>query len=102
MRRPLFEKIGSDCSGRSARQRRAGRLPIVREAVGEAAYAAGEFALALSEFRAVRRMTGSDAYLDEEEQAEPREVEPPQGRHDDARASPVEGDGVALDVDDFL
>jgi len=26
MRRPLFEKIGSDCSGRSARLRRAGRL----------------------------------------------------------------------------
>lgn len=46
-----------------AAKRRAGRLPIVREAVGEAAYAAGEFALALSEFRAVRRMTGSDAYL---------------------------------------
>ena len=46
-----------------AAKRRAGRLPIVREAVGEAAYAAGEFALALSEFRAVRRMTGSDAYV---------------------------------------
>lgn len=46
-----------------AAKRRAGRLPIVREAVGEAAYAAGEFGVALSEFRAVRRMTGSDAYL---------------------------------------
>ncbi len=46
-----------------AAKRRAGRLPIVREAVGEAAYAAGEFSLALAEFRAVRRMTGSDAYV---------------------------------------
>jgi len=46
-----------------AAKRRAGRLPIVREAVGEAAYAAGEYSLALAEFRAVRRMTGSDAYL---------------------------------------
>ncbi|MEE9965249.1 MAG: hypothetical protein K4304_09190 [Propionicimonas sp.] len=41
----------------------ASRLPIVREAVGESAYAAGEFAVALSEFRAVRRMTGADEYL---------------------------------------
>ena len=41
----------------------ASRLPIVREAVGESAYAAGEFAVALSEFRAVRRMTGADEYV---------------------------------------
>ncbi len=41
----------------------ASRLPIVREAVGESAYAAGAFAEALSEFRAVRRMTGADEYL---------------------------------------
>ncbi|HML51522.1 MAG TPA: hypothetical protein PKD84_08965 [Propionicimonas sp.] len=39
------------------------RLPIVREAVGESAYAAGAFGEALSEFRAVRRMTGTDEYL---------------------------------------
>lgn len=37
----------------------ASRLAVVREAVGIAAYAAGEWALALSELRAVRRMTGS-------------------------------------------
>lgn len=41
----------------------ASRLPIVREAVGESAYAAGAFGEALSEFRAVRRMTGTDEYL---------------------------------------
>ena len=39
------------------------RLPIVREAVGETAYAAGEYSEALSEFRALRRMTGTDEYL---------------------------------------
>jgi len=41
----------------------ASRLPIVREAVGETAYAAGDFAEALSEFRALRRMTGTNEYL---------------------------------------
>lgn len=39
------------------------RLPIVREAVGETAYAAGEYGEALGEFRALRRMTGTDEYL---------------------------------------
>ena len=46
-----------------AARARAGRLAIVREAVGEAAYAAGEFAEALAELRAARRMNGSAAYL---------------------------------------
>jgi tetratricopeptide (TPR) repeat protein len=41
----------------------ASRLPIVREAVGETAYAAGDYAEALSEFRALRRMTGTNEYL---------------------------------------
>jgi tetratricopeptide (TPR) repeat protein len=41
----------------------ASRLPIVREAVGETAYAAGEYGEALAEFRALRRMTGTDDYL---------------------------------------
>lgn len=39
------------------------RLPIVREAVGETAYAASQYGEALSEFRALRRMTGTDEYL---------------------------------------
>ena len=41
-----------------AARRRAARLPIVREAAAETAYAAGRYAVALSEFRALRRMTG--------------------------------------------
>lgn len=39
------------------------RLPLVREAVGETAYAAGDYAQALTEFRTVRRMSGNDDYL---------------------------------------
>jgi tetratricopeptide (TPR) repeat protein len=46
-----------------AARRRAARLPVVREAAAETAYAAGEWAAALSEFRALRRMTGSSDYL---------------------------------------
>lgn len=46
-----------------AAKRRASRLPIVREIAGEAAYAAGDYAAALNEFRAVRRMTGNDDFL---------------------------------------
>jgi tetratricopeptide (TPR) repeat protein len=46
-----------------AARRRAARLPIVREAAAETAYAAAHFDVALSEFRALRRMTGSDDYL---------------------------------------
>jgi tetratricopeptide (TPR) repeat protein len=46
-----------------AARRRAARLPIVREAAAETAYAAGHYDTALSEFRALRRMTGSEDYL---------------------------------------
>ncbi|GAC1386272.1 MAG: tetratricopeptide repeat protein [Marmoricola sp.] len=46
-----------------AARARAGRLAVVREAVGEAAYAAGEYSEALAELRAARRMNGSTAYL---------------------------------------
>jgi tetratricopeptide (TPR) repeat protein len=42
-----------------AAKRRAGRIAAVREAVGIAAYLCGEWAEALSELRAVRRMTGA-------------------------------------------
>ncbi|HEV2778644.1 MAG TPA: hypothetical protein VGX25_04515 [Actinophytocola sp.] len=42
---------------------RAARVAIVREAAGLAAYHAGEWAEALAELRAVRRMTGADTHL---------------------------------------
>jgi tetratricopeptide (TPR) repeat protein len=46
-----------------AARRRASRLAVTREATGEAAYAAGEYAVALAEFRALRRMNGGVEYL---------------------------------------
>ena len=46
-----------------AARRRAARLPIVREAAAETAYAAGHYDAALSELRAIRRMTGANDYL---------------------------------------
>lgn len=46
-----------------AAQRRAGRLGVVREAAGLAAYRAGRFAEALSELRTARRLTGSPVHL---------------------------------------
>ncbi|MFJ2032471.1 hypothetical protein, partial [Streptosporangium sp. NPDC087985] len=44
-------------------RRFAARIGVIREAVGIAAYHAGHFAEALSDLRAARRMTGSDAFL---------------------------------------
>ncbi len=41
----------------------AGRVGEVREAVGVAAYAAGDYAVALAELRAARRITGSAEHL---------------------------------------
>lgn len=46
-----------------AARRRAARLPIVREGAAETAYAAGKYEVALGEYRALRRMTGSADYL---------------------------------------
>ncbi|MCL2542318.1 MAG: tetratricopeptide repeat protein [Nocardioidaceae bacterium] len=46
-----------------AARARAPRLAVVREAVGEAAYAAGHYNEALSELRAAKRMNGATAYL---------------------------------------
>jgi tetratricopeptide (TPR) repeat protein len=46
-----------------AARARAGRLAVVREATGEAAYAAGHYAEALSDLRAAKRMNGATAYL---------------------------------------
>lgn len=42
---------------------RASRIPIVREAVGIAAYYAGDWSTVLSELRAVRRMTHDDMHV---------------------------------------
>ncbi|OYO09601.1 hypothetical protein CGZ94_18250 [Enemella evansiae] len=44
-------------------RRLASRLPVVRAAVAETAYAAEDYAAALSEYRALRRMSGDDEYL---------------------------------------
>ena len=46
-----------------AARARASRLAVVREAVGEAAYAAGEYAEALAELRAAKRMNGAQDYV---------------------------------------
>ncbi len=46
-----------------AASRRAGRVAIVREAVGVAAYAAGDYATALTELKAASRISGSSDYL---------------------------------------
>lgn len=46
-----------------AARARASRLAVVREATGEAAYAAGHYAEALSELRAAKRMNGAPDYL---------------------------------------
>ncbi|MCZ4497846.1 MAG: hypothetical protein JWQ74_399 [Marmoricola sp.] len=46
-----------------AARSRAGRLAVVREAVGEAAYAAGEYSEALAELRSAKRMNGAHDYV---------------------------------------
>ncbi|WP_198664053.1 hypothetical protein [Jiangella endophytica] len=46
-----------------AARRKAGRIGVVREAAGVAAYLAGKYSDALAELRAARRMTGSAEYL---------------------------------------
>ncbi|WP_262500272.1 tetratricopeptide repeat protein [Phycicoccus endophyticus] len=43
--------------------RRAGRVPAAREALGMVAYRRGDFARALTEFRTVRRLSGSEHLL---------------------------------------
>lgn len=47
----------------SAAKRRAGRVAAVREAAGIAAYLDGDYAEAIAELRAVRRMNGSQEYV---------------------------------------
>jgi len=43
--------------------RRAGRVPAAREALGMVAYRMGDFGRALTEFRTVRRLSGSSHLL---------------------------------------
>lgn len=44
-------------------RRIAARLPIVRAATAETAYAAGDYRAALTDYRTLRRMSGADEYL---------------------------------------
>lgn len=46
-----------------AAKSRTQRVAVIREALGEAAYAAGHYAEALAELRAAKRMNGATAYL---------------------------------------
>lgn len=85
---------------RSARQR-AGRIAIVREAVGISAYHAGEWAEALSELRAARRMGGGPGLLAVMADCERGLGRPERaielGRSDEARAL-AEPDAVELRI----
>lgn len=75
-----------------AAKRRAARLPIAREALAETAYAAGHFDVALTEFRALRRMTGSPDYI-----AVLADCERALGRPDAALRLVREGEGSVKD-----
>ncbi|WP_145952699.1 hypothetical protein [Tessaracoccus aquimaris] len=77
-----------------AARRRAGRLPIVREAAAETAYAAGEYAIALREFRAIRRMNGGDDLL-----PVIADCERALGRHRDALAVLAELDPATRNIE---
>lgn len=61
--RALGEDPELSLSHAKAASRRAGRVALVREAVGIAAYAAGDFGTALIELRAAARISGSAEYL---------------------------------------
>ncbi|MGI8459253.1 MAG: hypothetical protein ACR2LI_14250 [Propionibacteriaceae bacterium] len=79
-----------------AARRRAARLPIVREATAETAYAAGKFDVALGEYRALRRMTGSNDYL-----PVMADCERALGRTDAAMRLVREGHSAELSVDQW-
>ena len=63
-----------------AARARASRLAVVREATGEAAYAAGHYAEALAELRAAKRMNGATAYLADHGRLPPRPRQAPSRR----------------------
>ncbi len=76
-----------------AARARAARVSIVREACGEAAYAAGRFKDAMSEFKAARRMSGNPMYL-----PMMADCERALGRPD--RAIALARDAAVLDLDE--
>lgn len=61
--RLMFEDPETAYQHAQAARARAGRLAVVREACGEAAYMAGHFSAALTDLRTAGRMNGSAAYL---------------------------------------
>ena len=61
--RLLDDEPGQALAHARAARALAGRVGVVREAAGLAAYAAGEWSEALSELRAARRITGSPEHL---------------------------------------
>lgn len=73
------------------------RLPVVREAVAESAYAAGEFGVALAEYRALRRITGADDFL-----AVMADCERAAGRHREALKLLTELESAEVDPDTLV
>ncbi|NLT53497.1 MAG: hypothetical protein GXX79_02780, partial [Actinomycetales bacterium] len=71
----------------------AGRLGVVREAAGLAAYRAGHFAEALAELRTARRLTGSSTHL-----PIMADCERGLGRPERALALATSGDAAGLDA----
>ena len=76
-----------------AARARAARVPVVREASGEAAYAAGRFKDALTEFKAARRMNHSSLYL-------PMMADCERGLGRPERALALAKDPAVLDLDE--
>ncbi len=75
-----------------AAKRMAARLPLVREACAETAYAAADYEAALLEFRALRRMDGSPDYL-----PVLADCERALGRHQAALRLVAEGERIITD-----
>ncbi len=80
-----------------AARRRAARLPIIREATAETAYASGHFDVALTEYRALRRMTGEHHFL-----PVMADCERALGRPQTAVKLSREADGLGLDGADWV
>lgn len=74
-------------------RRLAARLPVVRAVVAETAYAAGDYQAALTDYRALRRMTGDNAYL-----PVMADCERALGRPEEALKLAREASGIGLDA----
>ncbi len=57
------DELGPAMAHAETAVRRAGRVPAAREALGMVAYRSGDFSRALTEFRTVRRLSGSSHLL---------------------------------------